>query len=65
VFHSFRFFDFELTVSIALLRRVRCLEDNRVVMIFDPKNQGMMLRLNAMLSGAPKLAVELEATPGA
>ena len=36
---------------------------NRVVMIADPKNQGMMLRLNAILTGAPKLAIELQSIP--
>src|SRR6266446_707484 len=36
---------------------------NRVVMIVDPKNQGMMLRLNAILTGAPKLAIELQSIP--
>jgi putative ABC transport system substrate-binding protein len=33
---------------------------NRVMMIVNPKNQGMMLRLNAILTGAPKLAIELQ-----
>src|SRR6202051_1610357 len=36
---------------------------NRVVMIVDPKNQGMMLRLNAILTGVPKLAIELQSIP--
>ena len=35
----------------------------RVVMIFDPKNQGMMLRLQRITAAAPKLAIELQSTP--
>ena len=33
---------------------------NRVVMIVDPKNQGMMLRLKAVQNGVPKLSIELK-----
>src|SRR6516164_11414234 len=36
---------------------------NRVVMIVDPKNSGMMLRLKAIQSAAPKLAIELQSIP--
>jgi putative tryptophan/tyrosine transport system substrate-binding protein len=36
---------------------------NRVVMIVDPKNQGMMLRLKAIQTAAPKLAIELQSIP--
>jgi hypothetical protein len=36
---------------------------NRVVMIVDPKNQGMMLRLKAVQNGAPKLSIELQSIP--
>src|SRR6266536_2581374 len=36
---------------------------NRVVMIVDPNNQGMMLRLKAIQSGVPKLAIELQSIP--
>ena len=36
---------------------------NRVVMIVDPKNPGMMLRLKAIQSAAPKLAIELQSIP--
>ena len=36
---------------------------NRVVMIVDPKNPGMMLRLNAIQTAAPKLAIELQSIP--
>jgi putative tryptophan/tyrosine transport system substrate-binding protein len=36
---------------------------NRVVMIVDPKNQGMMLRLEAIQTAAPKLAIELQSIP--
>jgi putative ABC transport system substrate-binding protein len=35
----------------------------RVAMIFDPKNQGMMLRLEAIKSAARKLAIELQSIP--
>ncbi len=35
----------------------------RVVMIVDPKNQGMMLRLQAIQTVAPKLAMELQSIP--
>jgi putative ABC transport system substrate-binding protein len=35
----------------------------RVAMIFDPKNQGMMFRLRALETAAPKLAIELESIP--
>jgi putative ABC transport system substrate-binding protein len=35
----------------------------RVAMIFDPKNQGMMFRLRALETAAPKLAIELQAIP--
>jgi putative ABC transport system substrate-binding protein len=36
---------------------------NRVVMIVDPKNPGMMLRLKAIQTAAPKLAIELQSIP--
>jgi putative tryptophan/tyrosine transport system substrate-binding protein len=36
---------------------------NRVVMIVDPKNPGMMLRLKAILTGVPKLGIELQSMP--
>ena len=39
------------------------LKTNRVVMIVDPKNPGMMLRLKAIQSAAPKLAIELQSIP--
>jgi len=32
-------------------------------MIVDPNNQGMMLRLKAIQSGVPKLAIELQSIP--
>ena len=35
----------------------------RVGMIFDPKNQGMMFRLRALETAAPKLAIELQSIP--
>ena len=35
----------------------------RVAMIFDPKNQGMMLRLNAIKTAALNLAIELQSIP--
>ena len=35
----------------------------RVAMIFDPKNQGMMFRLRALETLAPKLAIELQSIP--
>jgi len=35
----------------------------RVAMIFDPKNQGMMLRLKAIKTAALKLAIELQSIP--
>jgi len=35
-------------------------KSRRVAMIFDPKNQGMMFRLRALESAAPKLAIELQ-----
>jgi putative tryptophan/tyrosine transport system substrate-binding protein len=35
----------------------------RVAMIFDPKNQGMMFRLSALETAAPKLAIELQSIP--
>ena len=35
----------------------------RVAMIFDPKNQGMMLRLKAIEIAATKLAIELQSIP--
>ena len=35
----------------------------RVIMIVDPKNQGMMLRLEAIRTAAPKLAIELQPIP--
>jgi putative ABC transport system substrate-binding protein len=35
----------------------------RVAMIFDPKNQGMMFRLKAIETAAPKLAIALEPIP--
>jgi putative ABC transport system substrate-binding protein len=35
----------------------------RVAMIFDPKNQGMMLRLKAIEIAATKLALELQSMP--
>ena len=36
---------------------------NRVVMIVDPKNQGMMLRFKAIQTAVPKLAMELHSIP--
>ena len=36
---------------------------NRVMMIVDPKNQGMMLRLKAIKTAVPKLAIELQSIP--
>jgi putative tryptophan/tyrosine transport system substrate-binding protein len=36
---------------------------SRVVMIVDPKNPGMMLRLRAIQTAAPKLAIELQSIP--
>jgi len=36
---------------------------NRVLMIVDPKNPGMMLRLKAIQTAAPKLAIELQSIP--
>ena len=36
---------------------------NRVVMIVDAKNQGMMLRLKAIQTAVPKLAIELQSIP--
>lgn len=36
---------------------------NRVVMIVDPKNRGMMLRLKAIQTAAPELAIELQSIP--
>ena len=35
----------------------------RVAMIVDPKNQGMMLRLNAIKTAALKLAIDLQSVP--
>src|SRR5207344_735463 len=35
----------------------------RVAMIFDPKNQGMMLRLQGITAAAPKLTIELQSIP--
>ena len=35
----------------------------RVAMIFDPKNQGMVLRLNAIKTAALKLAIEIQPIP--
>jgi putative tryptophan/tyrosine transport system substrate-binding protein len=35
----------------------------RVVMIVDPKNQGMMLRVKAIQTAVPKLAIELQPIP--
>jgi putative ABC transport system substrate-binding protein len=35
----------------------------RVAMIFDPKNQGMMLRLKAIEAAALKLSIELQSIP--
>src|SRR6266446_10663324 len=35
----------------------------RVAMIFDPKNQGMILRLNAIKTAAQKLAIEIQSIP--
>jgi len=35
----------------------------RVAMIFDPKDQGMMFRLRALETAAPKLAIELQSIP--
>jgi putative tryptophan/tyrosine transport system substrate-binding protein len=35
----------------------------RVAMIVDPKNQGMMLRLNAIRTAALKLAIEIQSIP--
>jgi putative tryptophan/tyrosine transport system substrate-binding protein len=35
----------------------------RVAMIFDPKNQGMMFRLRALETAAPKLGIELQSIP--
>jgi putative ABC transport system substrate-binding protein len=35
----------------------------RVAMIFDPKNQGMMLRLNAIKTAARTLAIEIQSIP--
>jgi putative ABC transport system substrate-binding protein len=36
---------------------------NRVAMIVDPKNQGMMLRLKAIQTAVPKLAIGLQTIP--
>jgi putative ABC transport system substrate-binding protein len=36
---------------------------NRVVMIVDPKNQGMMLRFKSIQTAVPKLAIELHSIP--
>jgi putative ABC transport system substrate-binding protein len=36
---------------------------NRVLMIVDPKNQGMMLRLKAIQATAPKLTIDLQPIP--
>jgi putative ABC transport system substrate-binding protein len=36
---------------------------NRVLMIVDPKNPGMMLRLKAIQTAAPKLAMDIQAIP--
>jgi putative tryptophan/tyrosine transport system substrate-binding protein len=36
---------------------------SRVVMIVDPMNPGMMLRLKAIQTAAPKLAIELQSIP--
>ena len=35
----------------------------RVAMIFDPKNQGMILRVNAIRTAALKVAIELQSIP--
>jgi putative ABC transport system substrate-binding protein len=35
----------------------------RVAMIFDPKNPGMMFRLRALQTAAPKLAIEFQSIP--
>ena len=35
----------------------------RVAMIFDPKNRGMMLRLNTIKTAALKLAIEIQSIP--
>jgi putative ABC transport system substrate-binding protein len=35
----------------------------RVAMIFDPKNRGMMLRLNSIKTAALKLAIEIQSIP--
>jgi len=35
----------------------------RVAMIFDPKNQGMLLRVKATKAAAPKLAIEFQSIP--
>jgi putative ABC transport system substrate-binding protein len=38
-------------------------KSRRVAMIFDPKNQGMIIRLNAIKIAALKLAIELQSIP--
>ena len=38
-------------------------ETKRVAMIFDPKNQGMMIRLKAIEIAATKLGIELQSIP--
>jgi len=35
----------------------------RIAMIFDPKNQGMLFRLRAIETAAPKLSIELQSIP--
>jgi putative tryptophan/tyrosine transport system substrate-binding protein len=45
--------------NLELLKEMRP-ETKRVAMIFDPKNQGMMLRLDAIKIAALKLAIEIQ-----
>jgi len=38
-------------------------QTQRVAIVFDPKNQGMMLRINSIARAASKLAMELQSIP--
>ena len=48
--------------NLEILKAIRP-ETKRVAMIFDPKNRGMMLRLESINTAALKLAVEIQSIP--
>jgi putative ABC transport system substrate-binding protein len=48
--------------NLALLKETLP-KTRRVAMIFDPKNRGMTLRLNAIETAAPTLAIEIQSIP--